>query len=79
VSTTTVPPLAGVSGRRALATAGSAYVAAWLIGGAAFVFDSDGLSTVLAVALVLLLLWVGAVTCAVTRGGRLRPPRGVAA
>jgi hypothetical protein len=81
MSTTTVAPLAGVSGRRALATAGAAYVLAWLlvIGGAAFVVDSDALSAVHAASLVLLLLWVGAVTYAVTRGGRLRPPRGVAA
>jgi hypothetical protein len=50
-----------------------------VVGGAAFVINSDGLSAVLAVSLVLLLLWVGAVTYAVTRGGRLRPPRGVAA
>ena len=50
-----------------------------VIGGAAFVVDSDALSAVPAVSLVLLLLWVGALTYAVTRGGRLRPPRGAAA
>ena len=50
-----------------------------VIGAAAFFVNSDGPSAVLAVSLVLLLLWVGAMTYAVTRGGRLRPPRGVAA
>jgi len=50
-----------------------------VIGGAAFVVDSDALSAVLAASLVLLLLWVGAVTYAVTREGGLRPRRGVAA
>ena len=50
-----------------------------VIGGAAFLVNSDALSAVLAASLVLLLLWVGAVTYAVTRGSRLRPPRGVAA
>lgn len=52
---------------RWLSVLGYALLPILVVGGAAFVVPSDALSAVLAVSLLLLLLWVGAVTFTVTR------------
>src|SRR4051794_5428723 len=54
---------------------GYALAAILVVGGAAFVVTSDALSAVLALSLVLLLLWVGAVAAVLTRGGDTQPVR----